>query len=292
MDQGVEATAAGQVPTTLFGPTGLDARQWAHVAKQAGYSLAVLTVKGDDGFCLWPTKASDYSVANSPVKTDIVDEFVTACRAEGIEPGLNYSVQDAHNAPGVKWNGPVGPGYYVLIKNQLVELAARYPEVRVILIPGSVQFTTGQFDELCNTIKALNPQCLVPNVIEPDGRHYVRNWNGANVNKNRYWKANDQLESVADLLKQYSNTPNWQPVFLVSVGPDRAGHIPDEYVARLMEFSKLMGPSPAATVSSVPPTATKAPAAATSEGTQGPVDQGLISQGVYDQKKKEILNSP
>ena len=40
---------------------------------------------------LWPSKFTNYSVANSPYKDgkgDIVMEFVTACRQHGIKPGL------------------------------------------------------------------------------------------------------------------------------------------------------------------------------------------------------------
>lgn len=292
MNPEMSGTSAGQVPAAAFAPTALDARQWAHVAKQAGYSMAVLTVKGGDGFCLWPTKASDYSVANSPVTTDIVGEFVAACKAEGIASGFQYAVSDAHLEDGpMSLSSDVGPHYFNAIKNQLAELAAHYPEVRVILLPGMVRLTASQFDELYNTVKALNPQCLVPGVKEPDGRHFVATWNSAAVNKGWTWKANGQLESAEDLYQQYSTKPKWKPVFLVSVGPDRAGHIPDEYVARLMEFNKLAETFSASTDSSGTPTATKAPTAERLKQVKSLYDQGLINKDDYDRKVKEIMDS-
>lgn len=56
-----------------------------------GASAAVLTVKHEGGFCLWPTNQSEYSIVNSPFgKTgrDIVAEFVASCRKHGLRPGF------------------------------------------------------------------------------------------------------------------------------------------------------------------------------------------------------------
>jgi len=56
-----------------IGPRGVLA-----VARDAGMKYAILTTKHVAGHCLWPTKLTDYSVANSPDKTDVVEKFVTA----------------------------------------------------------------------------------------------------------------------------------------------------------------------------------------------------------------------
>ena len=64
------------------------AREWARLARQAGMRYAVLTTKHCYGHCLWPSKHSDRTVAQSPVKDDVVKLFVDACRKEGIKPGF------------------------------------------------------------------------------------------------------------------------------------------------------------------------------------------------------------
>src|SRR5437879_5954815 len=43
----------------------LDVRQWANVAADAGMKYAVLTAKHHDGFCLWPSRHTEYCVRNS-----------------------------------------------------------------------------------------------------------------------------------------------------------------------------------------------------------------------------------
>ncbi len=82
---------AGRTPASAFNPTGLDVEQWVMAAKSMGAKFMVLTARHEQGFCLWPTATTDYSIKNSPYKDgkgDIVREFVDACRKHGIKPGL------------------------------------------------------------------------------------------------------------------------------------------------------------------------------------------------------------
>ena len=56
----------GNEDTQLFNPTALDCRQWARICKNAGMKGIILTAKHHCGFCLWPSKYTDYSVKNAP----------------------------------------------------------------------------------------------------------------------------------------------------------------------------------------------------------------------------------
>lgn len=74
-------TISGQTPASAFNPTELDVNQWVLAAKQMGAKFMVLTARHEQGFCLWPTKTTDYSIQHSPYKDgkgDIVREFVDA----------------------------------------------------------------------------------------------------------------------------------------------------------------------------------------------------------------------
>jgi len=81
----------GSTPAAAFNPTELNAEQWVLAAKAMGATFVVLTARHEEGFCLWPTKTTDYSVKSSPYEDgqgDIVREFVDACRKHGLKVGL------------------------------------------------------------------------------------------------------------------------------------------------------------------------------------------------------------
>lgn len=76
------------------------AREWARLARRAGMKYMVMTTKHHEGFLLWDSKMSDYNAASRGPKRDLVREFVTACRAEGLRVGLYYSLMDWHHPDG------------------------------------------------------------------------------------------------------------------------------------------------------------------------------------------------
>jgi alpha-L-fucosidase len=90
------STGDGKFPASEVVFPQLDCRQWAAVAVEAGMKYAVLTAKHHDGYCLWPTKQTDYCVRSSPGGRDIVGEFVRAFRDAGLAVGLYYSLWDRH----------------------------------------------------------------------------------------------------------------------------------------------------------------------------------------------------
>ena len=125
----------GREDPARFDPTGLDVRQWARVAREAGFKAMILTAKHHDGFCLWPTCTTKHSVASSPWrdgKGDLVREFVEACRAEDLRVGLYCSPWD-RNHPSYGDS----PRYRDVYAVQLTELLTDYGEIHEVWFDGA-----------------------------------------------------------------------------------------------------------------------------------------------------------
>jgi alpha-L-fucosidase len=75
-----------------FNPLKFDAEQWVLTAKKAGMKYIVITSKHHDGFSMYDTKFSDFSIAKAtPFKRDPIDELYNACKKHGIRFGVYYS---------------------------------------------------------------------------------------------------------------------------------------------------------------------------------------------------------
>ncbi len=77
-----------------FRPTQFDARAWAKAARDAGMRYMVLTARHHDGFCLFDSRASDFTSVKTAAKRDFVAEYCEACREAGLRVGLYYSPMD------------------------------------------------------------------------------------------------------------------------------------------------------------------------------------------------------
>ncbi len=124
----------GDESPSLFNPSGLDAGQWARVARDAGMKELILTAKHHDGFCLWPSQYTDHCIRNSPYKGgngDIVREFVDSCREYGLKVGLYLSPWDRYHKDYGK------PEYIDHYRKQLIELLTQYGDINEIWFDGA-----------------------------------------------------------------------------------------------------------------------------------------------------------
>ena len=181
----------------VFNPVDLDAEQWAITAKAMGARHIVLTAKHHSGFCLWPTRTTDYSVRSCPWKGgrgDVVREFADAARRHGLRVGLYYSCGDmhrgCHSTP-----EPMGrrrlvgdAGRYLSVaREQLRELLTGYGALTVVWFDGAYNpfghdvlgpdgrpAGTAQGDALDGLVRELQPGAVVFGGTRPDVR-----WSGS-----------------------------------------------------------------------------------------------------------------
>ncbi len=160
-----DGTEQGNTSDTpaLFNPTNLDASQWVQSLKNAGFKQAMLVAKHSTGFCLWPSKYTDYSVKNSTWmdgKGDVVKLFTDAMHAAGMRVGLYYGPWD-QNYPSTKAD------YGTYFKNQLTELLTNYGPIHELWLdghfaPGSPGYAaTVDWKEVFQLAHQLQPNIVV-----------------------------------------------------------------------------------------------------------------------------------
>lgn len=179
----------GKDDPKLFNPTQLNCEQWVKALKDAGFKMAILTAKHHDGFCLWQTQSTEYSVKNSPWKNgkgDVVRELRDACEKYGIKFGIYLSPWDRN----AKTYGD-SPAYNKLYIQQLTELLTNYGEIHEIWFDGACgEGENGKKQDydwktFLTTIRTLQPQAVT--AIMGDDVRWVGNESG--LGRETEWSA-------------------------------------------------------------------------------------------------------
>ncbi len=168
---------AGVETVSDFNIKKIKPEQWVNTVKAAGASGIILTCKHHDGFCLWPTEYSSFSVKYTDYKGDIVKEVSDACRNGGIDFGVYLSPWDMHEPT---YGTPDYNDYFC---NQLTELLTNYGEINEVWFDGAKGTGAREFeydwDRYYKLIRTLQPDANIA-VCGPDIR-----WVGNEAGKTR-----------------------------------------------------------------------------------------------------------
>lgn len=181
----------GSKPPSSYNPTTIDAEQWVKTAKSAGMKYVILVTKHIDGFCLWDSKYTEYDVANSGNKTNVVEAVAKACKKYDMGLGLYYALWDwkangndyvVENPPPHRYkiNIALDNSYnkYMLNQiNELIDMTEKYTEIVEFWLDGG--WTKGNYrwplEEIYQTIKSRVPECQVGvnwSIGHPDNPDY------------------------------------------------------------------------------------------------------------------------
>lgn len=246
------------VDPMIFNPSALDCGQWADVAKSAGCKYIILTAKHHDGFCIWPSKLTEYGVKSAAVKTDVVKEFVDSARSRGLKPGLYYSIRDLTN--GIDTN---------FIKGQLTELLTNYGDLACLWYDGwgwDAGYKRIPYKMVLNLMKKYQPGCLliennheystthseiieyeipidgvpkVSNVAPAEGNEPIRQDKGHCW----FWHPIDSctIMSAGQIISQLNLCNSRNASYLLDLTPDKRGLIPQCQVDVMGEVGRLRG---------------------------------------------------
>jgi alpha-L-fucosidase len=253
-----------------FSPRRDSPRAWIERAQRAGMRYAVLTARHHDGFSLFDTAQSSFSVKHSAYGGDIVREFVDATRAAGLKVGLYYSLSDWHHPDYPSFTDADRPyrfgmepkptdeqwqRYLGFLFGQVRELLTGYGKIDLIWFDGGWERTADRWNarELEAMIRELQPGIVIndrlPGVGDYDTPEQfvppqppARAWETC-LTMNESWGYNPsdpELKSKHELIHTICEVASRGGNLLLNVSPMGDGALPPEQIDRLDAIATWM----------------------------------------------------
>ncbi|MFC1738341.1 alpha-L-fucosidase, partial [Planctomycetota bacterium] len=256
-----------------FNPTDIDTDQWVSVAESMGAKYVLFTAKHGDGFCMWQTDTTDFSIKNTPWrdgKGDILADLAESCRKRGMKLAVYLHAQNMYlgAGPGGKCaTAEKQEEYNKIYRQQLTELLSHYGDIFEVWFDGGIadELEVGDILEKYapNAVVFGSKYMSIRWVGHEEGFAPYPAWNGSTEGRTwgtqhsdpdgKYWQPlecdariraswmyeadnADTLKSLDYLMDMYYRSVGHGAVLLLNNTPDTTGLIPETDVKRSAEF--------------------------------------------------------
>lgn len=236
----------------VFNPLDYDPEEWVLTAKKAGMKYICFTAKHHDGFCMWDTKYTDYSIMHTPYGKDVLRQLADACEKHGMLLSIYYSNPDWHYEYGYnphsshQWrakntDAPDLEKLKTYIKNQIIELLTNYGKIYTLFwdIPPRVEDKS--INEL---VRKLQPGIYINDRGFDAGDFSTPEREENDHNTGRYARMTEACESIGEHSWGYRENEDYHSIayltasidkvmarggnYLLNVGPKADGKFPEE----------------------------------------------------------------
>ena len=240
-----------------FNPAPGFARGLAKLAKAAGMKYMVLTTKHHEGFCNFDSKLTDYCASKQGPGRDLIREYVEAARAEGLRVGFYYSLMDWHHPDGaICATDEAARKRFVEYTHGLIrELLTNYGKIDVLWYDVSwpLDAKGWESERMNKMVFELQPDIIVNNRNKLEGDFSTpeqrivaetggRAWESC-MTLNDSWgfqRADDNWKSSKTIIRNLISCSRDGGNYLLNVGPQPDGSIPQESVRVLTEVGQWM----------------------------------------------------
>lgn len=170
---------SGQESPSVFELKNIDTDSWVQDLKSTGSKAVIITAKHHDGFCLFPSKYTDYTIAATKYmdgKGDIIKQMAESCKKYDMKLGIYLSPWDRHE---LTYGTDAYNDYFC---NQLTELCTQYGPIFCFWFDGACgEGPNGKkqiyaWERFYEIIRKLQPGAAITN-CGPDFR-WIGNENG------------------------------------------------------------------------------------------------------------------
>jgi alpha-L-fucosidase len=248
-----------------FNPDKYDPEAWVKMAKDAGMKYIIITAKHHDGFAMFDSKVTDWDIVRaSPYGKDVLRPLVAACHKAGLKIGFYYSQAQDWNHPG----GAASGGHWDKAQDgsfddyldkiavpQVREILSNYGEMDVLWWDTPQDMTPARAEKFIPILKqhpnlitnnrlggGYNGDTETPEQFVPATGFPGRNWEACmTMNDTWGYKSYDEnWKSTKTLIRNLADIVSKGGNFLLNVGPNAHGEIPQPSIQRLAEVGKWL----------------------------------------------------